>query len=289
MRDTASGPVTGLHTLTTGWAEMHPEHRDGSRLPTMMWVLISRQWVKAPINATLIEHRDGVVLFDTGLDPAIAGDPDYVSSPIGRFLSHRIFRFHIGPDDALDRQLAALGFAVADVKVAVLSHLHFDHVGGIARLPQADLLVSEREWQILSEPHPEREWILRAHIELPGARWRPFQFAAVTDPLLADFGESYDVMGDGALILLPTPGHTPGSLSMLIRSAPWPPILLVGDLTFSMDRLMNDQVAGTGDPAQLRASYAKVRALKRLLPDLIVVPAHDPAAAETLAALQSRH
>lgn len=271
-----------MHTVSTGRGEQHPEHRFGSRMPTLWWVLTSRRWIEIPITATLIEHRDGLLLFDTGLDPAIATDPGYISSPIGRFLLHRIFRLHIGPQDGLDRQLSRLGFAASDVKTVVISHLHFDHVGGIAHVPQADLLVSEREWQILAMPHPEREWILREHIEIPNARWHPIRFKPTDDPLLAPFGGCHDVMDDGSLMLLPTPGHTQGSLSMLVRSPPLPPILLAGDLTYQADLLMDNRVPGTGNPEQLQSSFAKVRALKEQLPELVIVPAHDPAAADTL-------
>ena len=52
------------------------------------------------------------------------------------------------------------------------------------------------------------------------------------DALLAPFGGCYDVMEDGSMTLPPTPGHTPGSMSMLVRAADMPPLLLAGDLTY---------------------------------------------------------
>jgi glyoxylase-like metal-dependent hydrolase (beta-lactamase superfamily II) len=254
----------------------------------LWWVLTSRSWVEVPISAYVLEHRDGLVLFDAGMDPAIGSDPNYVSSAIGRFLLHRIFRLHIGPDDTLQKKLEALGFAPADVRKAVISHLHFDHIGGIALVPQADLLVSDDEWRQLSGPHPERDWILREHIELPGAKWRQIEFAPTDDPLLAPFGGCYDVMGDGSMTLLPTPGHTPGSMSMLVRSEGLPPLLLVGDLTYDVNLLMKDQVPGVyTDKAQLKSSFAKVRGLKEQLPDLVILASHDPAAAGALRSASS--
>lgn len=286
-QEDSGGPVKAVHVLNTGYGEQHKEHRYGSSKPQMWWVLTSRSWIKVPINAYVLEHRDGLVLFDTGMDPAIATDPNYISSAIGRFLLHRIFRLHTDSDASLGKRLAAQGFAAADVTKAVISHLHFDHVGGIAEIPQAELLVSDDEWQLLSGPHPEREWILREHIELPGAKWHPIHFAPSADPLFAPFGGCYDVMGDGSMILLPTPGHTPGSMSMLVRTGGLPPLLLVADLTYEAELLMKDQVPGTGDAAQLRSSFAKVRDLKKQLPDLVILPSHDPAAAEALAASQA--
>lgn len=275
--------IRSIRVYSSGWAEQHKEHRFGSRKPRLWWALTSRSWVKLPISFFLIEHRDGPVLFDTGLDPAIASDPNYISQAIGRFLVKRIFRFHLSADDRLDRVLARDGVHASNIRLAIISHLHFDHIGGIAQIPQAGLLVSEREWAQLSAPHPEHEWILREHIERPDARWQPFDFQPSDDPLFADFDGIYDLAGDGSMILLPTPGHTPGSLSMLIRQDGWAPILLVGDLTYEAGLLQQDRLPGTGDPALLRQSFAKVRNLKDKIPGLVIVPSHDFAAAEVIA------
>jgi glyoxylase-like metal-dependent hydrolase (beta-lactamase superfamily II) len=278
----ADQAVKSIKALSTGTGAVHPEHRNGSRLPRLWWVLTSQSWVAMPLYVYLIEHRDGLVLFDTGLDPAIKTDPHYIDSAIGRFLLKRIFRLHITPQDSLGSQLVALGFKPADVSKAIISHLHFDHIGGIADIPQAELIVSKDEWNQLAKPHPEREWLLREHIELPGARWQPIEFAATSDPLFAPFGGCHDVMGDGSIVLLPTPGHTPGSLSALVRRGGAAPLLLIGDLAYEVDMLMHDRLPGVGDARQLLASYAKVRELKARLPDLVILASHDPAAAQSL-------
>jgi glyoxylase-like metal-dependent hydrolase (beta-lactamase superfamily II) len=231
--------------------------------------------VPLPLQCFLIEHRDGLVLFDTGIDPAIVSDKGYIRQAIGRFLLTRIFKLHVNEDDRIDHVLEKEGFDAGDIQTAVISHLHFDHVGGIARVPQADLLVSAREWAILSEPHPEQEWILREHIEIPSAKWRQITFESTDDPLFAGFDGIYDVAGDGSMILLPTPGHTSGSMSMLIRREGWDPILLVGDLTYEADLLDCDVVPGTGEKETLLASFANVRRLKQRLPGLAIIASHD--------------
>jgi len=87
--------IRSVSVLSSGSAEAHPEHQRGTWLPQWWWILTSRSWMDVPVNFFVIEHRDGLVLFDTGLDPAIASDPNYITSPIGRFLLKRIFRFHI--------------------------------------------------------------------------------------------------------------------------------------------------------------------------------------------------
>jgi glyoxylase-like metal-dependent hydrolase (beta-lactamase superfamily II) len=249
----------------------------------MWWALTSRSWVELPINVFVIKHRDGLVLFDTGMDPAVISDPNYVDSAIGRFFMRRVFRFTIGADDTVAKNLERLDLCAEDVSKVVISHLHFDHIGGIADVPQAELLVSRDEWQQLSKPHPDHDYFFREHIELPGANWQCIDFAPTEDPLLAAFGGCYDVMGDGTLMLLPTPGHTAGSQSLLVRTDDRPPLLLIGDLSYSVDLLMRGQLPGIyADQADLLASFAKVRDLQAKLPDLVILGSHDPEAANLL-------
>ena len=284
MTSIDTGPaIESVQVFSTGSGQQHKEHRYGSRAPKLWWVLTSRSWIELPINVFVIKHRDGLVLFDTGIDPAIVSDPNYVDSAIGRFFMRRVFRFTIGPDDTVAKNLNRLSLRAEDVNTVVFSHLHFDHIGGIADVPQAELLVSHDEWQQLSEPHPDRDYFFRDHIQLPGAKWRPIDFTATKDPLLAPFGGCYDAMGDGTLMLLPTPGHTVGSLSMLIRADDCPPLLLIGDLSYAVELLMRDQLPGIyADKSELQASFAKVRHLKTQLPDLVILGSHDPAAADLL-------
>lgn len=274
--------IEKVHCFSTGSAEQHREHRFGSRLPKTVWALLSRSWVGAPINVFVVEHRDSLILFDAGLDPAIS-DTDYISSALGRFFLRRVFRFSIGANDALAQNLERLGLASGDVSKVVFSHLHFDHIGGVGEVPKAQLLVSTREWQQLSMPHPERDWILREHIELPGARWVQVDFSATDDPALSPFGVAHDLLGDRSLVLLPTPGHTPGSMSMLVRTPGRPPLLLVGDLTYEPAMLTEDCLPGVySSAAELRDSFARVRALQEVMPDLVVLASHDPSAEEAL-------
>jgi glyoxylase-like metal-dependent hydrolase (beta-lactamase superfamily II) len=89
-------------------------------------------------------------------------------------------------------------------------------------------------------------------------------------------------MGDGSLVLLPTPGHTPGSLSLLIRRQTRSPLLLVGDLTYGADLLERRQLPGVGGRSQLADTTDQVLALKEQMPDLVILPAHDPTAAQRL-------
>ena len=224
--------IATVRVLQCGRAEQHWEHRYGSNLPQLWWVFFGRRWVELPLQAFLIEHRDGWVLFDTGVDPSVQWDSSYIKQAIGRLLLPRIFRLHLKDEDRIDHVLSRIGVSAKDVKRAIISHLHFDHVGGIDQIPQAELLVSKEEWEILSEPHPEQEWILREHIETPSAKWHQISLEPSDEPLFEDFAVDHDVARDGSIILLPTPGHTKGSMSMLIRQEGWRPILLVADRTY---------------------------------------------------------
>ena len=277
-----SGPIKSVTVISTGSGEVHPEHILGTRKPTLWWILTSRRWVWIPIYVFVIEHQDGLVLFDAGMDPAVVTNPDYFPDKVTAFFMRRIFRFHQGPEDTLARQLEIAGYSPSQVRTAVISHLHFDHAGGIRDIPQADLVVSREAWEHMNGPHPEREGVLKRDLDIPEARWRRIGFEPVDDPSLAPFDHAYDLMGDGSLILLPTPGHLPGSISMLIRRAPAPPLLLIGDLAYSLAAMERGQIPGTGDNTELRRTYDKVLQLRASIPELLVLPSHDRKAVEAL-------
>jgi glyoxylase-like metal-dependent hydrolase (beta-lactamase superfamily II) len=129
---------------------------------------------------------------------------------------------------------------------------------------------------------PEPRGFLRRHIDLPGARHRKVAFEPVSDSALAPFGEAYDLMGDGSLVLLPTPGHTPGSMSLFVRRAAAAPLLLVGDVTYEAELLEAGRIPGVGAKAALRTTSAMVRELAQRYPGLAILAAHDPGAAARL-------
>lgn len=134
------GSIWRMHVFSTGLGVIHTEHRNGTRLAQLWWVLFSRGWVEVPINVFVLEHPEGLILFDAGEDTAVLTNPKYVDSAIGRFFMRRLFRLRMAPHETLKNKLAGLGLDVADVAKIVVSHLHFDHAGGIAEVPQADLL-----------------------------------------------------------------------------------------------------------------------------------------------------
>src|ERR1700722_18717045 len=94
--------IRRVSVVSTGHVQIRPDHVSSTWRPMFLWLLTSRQWTgPRPINAYVIEHRDGVVLFDTGQDRASVTDPDYFPVGIARVLYDRLARFEIGPQETL--------------------------------------------------------------------------------------------------------------------------------------------------------------------------------------------
>ena len=275
--------ITRIARFSTGTVDIHPQHAYRGRSPMYWWILTSRRWLTGrPINVYVIEHSNGIVLFDTGQDRASVTDPGYFPDGPTGLIYRRLARFHVSDDETLTAGLARLGHRPADVSTAVISHLHQDHIGGVREIPNAELLVSAEEWQSLHRPMAEPRGLLRDHINVPGLRWSPVELTPLDDPSLAPFTTGRDLFGDGSLVLLPTPGHTRGSMSMLVRRPEAVPLLLAGDLTYDVHAFEGGRTGGVGSRRQLRKTRRKVLALRVNNPGMQVLAAHDPAAAGLL-------
>lgn len=270
--------------FTTGSVRVRPDHVAATWKPMMLWMLTSRTWTEPrPINVFVIEHKDGLVLFDTGQDRASITDPGYFPAGITGAMYRRTAQADIPEDQTLTGQLTGLGYQPSDVSVAILSHLHQDHIGGLAELPNARIYVSQAEWDTVSEPRAELAGIMRNHIDLPGLSWTKVAPEATKDPSLQPFGQAQDLFGDGTLLLIPTPGHTPGSMSMIVRQPGRAPLAMVGDLTYALDLLDCGHVPGSGSRKQLQQTTNKMNELRRNLDGLVVLATHDPEAEVQLA------
>jgi N-acyl homoserine lactone hydrolase len=282
-------PAFDIRVISTGEVSIRPEHVRSNGTPMLWWLLTSRTWTSPrPINVYVIDHPSGLVLFDTGQDRASITDSHYFPAGIVGWFYRRLARFSIGTDDTLSAQLAGLGYAASDVTHAVISHLHQDHIGGLSELTSATIVVTADEWSGVSSPLAELDGIMSSHIDLPGLRWDRFEWSPTDDESVSPFDRARDLFGDGSLVLLPTPGHTPGSLSLLVRRDDAPPILLVGDLTYDVALLDTELLPGVGKRGPMLDSTRKVLELRRRMPDLVILAAHDPGAATALSAMAAR-
>jgi glyoxylase-like metal-dependent hydrolase (beta-lactamase superfamily II) len=173
-----------------------------------------------PVNAFLVHHPQGLCLFDTG-QTARAADPGYLPwwHP---YL--RLARFELGREDEIGAQLGERGIDPAALRWVVLSHLHTDHVGGVGAFAGAEVIVSRVEWEH-ARGIPGR---LRGYVPQHWPLAEPV-LVDLSGPPVGPFAGSFDVAGDGRLLLVPTPGHTPGHVSLVVRKTAF----LGGDVAHS--------------------------------------------------------
>jgi glyoxylase-like metal-dependent hydrolase (beta-lactamase superfamily II) len=155
------------------------------------------------VCAYAIEHPAGICLFDTGQSARAArhGYHQWWHPYL------RLARFELSATGEAGAQLDA-----TSVRWVVLSHLHTDHVGGLAAFASADVLVSRTEWERASGFTGK----LRGYVPQHWPHSLQPCLVDFTGPPVGPFPASHDVAGDGTLVLVPTPGHTPGHLSMIV-------------------------------------------------------------------------
>ena len=161
-----------------------------------------------PVNVVLVDHPSGLCLFDAGPGTATTA---------GRRLPEwhpwlRLARFEATPADEVAAALASRGATPGDVRWVVLSHLHVDHVGGVVAYPNAEVIVSRAEWARAAGFRGRLRGYV-PHLWPPG---REPTLVEPTPPPLGPFPGSHDVADDGTLLVLPTPGHTPGHVALLV-------------------------------------------------------------------------
>lgn len=180
------------------------------------------------MNVILVEHDEGLCLFDTG-QTARAAMPGYFPR-WHPFL--RLSRFELQPEDEAVAQLRCLGVEPDDVRWVVLSHLHTDHAGGIAAFTRAEVVVSRSEWQRATGLAGRLRGYLPQHWP---SELRP-QLVDLDGPALGPFPGSFALAADGGLVAVALPGHTPGHMGLLAQVA-GRTYLAVGDLVHTAAEL----------------------------------------------------
>lgn len=178
--------------------------------------------VVLPVPAWLIEHPAGLMLFDTGLHADMRHGVGRIGGQLGT-----LFSPDLPDDELLASRLAAHGIRPSDVDRIVFSHLHFDHCGGTAEIPDARIVVQRAEWD---DAH--RQDLIDTHV------YNPDDFEIGHDLELID-GE-FDVFGDGRITCLPTPGHTAGHQSLRVELDSGP-VVLTGDCVY-FERFLDEMI-----------------------------------------------
>jgi glyoxylase-like metal-dependent hydrolase (beta-lactamase superfamily II) len=199
-----------------------------------------------PVSAYLVDHPDGLVLVDTGWHADVRTNQ---RSHLG-LLASTMYSGDLPPGRAVHEQLAALGVDPADLACVVLSHLHSDHVSGLEHVADARRTVVGRP-----------EWDARDGFGYVPSMWEGINVEPLDfEPLPhGPFGRGVDLFGDGALLVVHTPGHTPGHASVLVRTSEgW--VLLAGDVGYAASSWENHVLPGfTSDDAEMDASLSWVR------------------------------
>jgi len=170
-------------------------------------------YAEMSVRSYLVAHPDGLLLWDTGIADSIAARPD----------GERLDEAHVFRVPATLRgQLEALGRAPADIGLLGLSHLHIDHVGNLDLFPGAAALMQRAEYDAAYGPDAE------------SLTYIPETYAALDQGKIQKITGRHDVFGDGTVVTVPLPGHTPGHQGLLVGLPETGSVLLAGDLAYSV-------------------------------------------------------
>ena len=164
--------------------------------------------VQLVYSCYVIRHGDDVMIWDTGFPKGTAAT---------------------APKASIVELLPQLGVNPAQVKFVGISHSHGDHIGQANLFPQATLLVGKGDWDVLSDAKLTTN-------QTPITPW--LTGGSKVEPLTGD----RDVFGDGSVIVLNMPGHTPGHRALLVRLKEMGTVLLTGDLAHFRENWETDGV-----------------------------------------------
>jgi len=211
--------------------------------------------ISIPVGFFVIQHPKGNVLFDTGNNDKIITDPSYWGPNFDALKPVNT------PDVAIDVQLKKIGLTPDDIKYVVISHMHLDHGGNIAKFPNSTLIIQKDEidyamWP--DEPYtgpfiPADAAVLRA----PVGSGKPNAFKMV---ILR--GTDMDIFRDDSVIVKYARGHTKGHQMMLIRLPKTGSIVLTADNVYfreNVEKSIPPNLVLAYDPAGIMRAYEYIR------------------------------
>jgi glyoxylase-like metal-dependent hydrolase (beta-lactamase superfamily II) len=207
--------------------------------------------IRIPIPAWLVRHRRGDVVFDAGLHPGLSDGPEGLGRRAKLFTPDLAVGGSVGP------RLTEAGVDPSGHLTVVVSHCHFDHVGGLCELPNARLVVHRDEWA--AAQRQDDAGFDRALYDLGH------------DVLIVD--GDHDLFGDGMITCVPTPGHTCGHQSLRVVTADGA-MLLTADACYFSHTLDDERLPPFGfDFDQQLRTLRWIRAQRDS--GIRIVPGHD--------------
>lgn len=237
-------------------------------------VLLGREWSGwLPTYAWAIEHRDGVILVDTGQAAFLL---DAVKRSLHPFV-RTCAVFDIAPELEAGPQLKALGIAARDVTQVVLTHMHIDHDAGLSHFPHSRIRVAAGEIDKARGalgtirgylPNRWPDWFEPEALRLDDGRYGPFE-------------ASGRLTADGSVIAVATPGHTAHHVSVIVEDGSTA-LLLAGDTSYTEALMLAGRVDGISMNADVtRGTLAAIRQFATERP-VVYLPTHDPEAGDRL-------
>lgn len=165
--------------------------------------------VKCP--AFLIDHPEGNVLFDTGVSWEMKQDPENYGPNGAPHMGAHVDNIDMTEDDYVANQIEDMGYSPSEIDYVVMSHLHCDHAGGISDFPDSEFIVQSAELSYA--------WWPRNPIQQ--AFYVEGDFTKLRDPEfnVTEVEGRWDILGDGSIVTIPTPGHTKGHQSLKVELA----------------------------------------------------------------------
>lgn len=229
------------------------------------------------VSGLLIRHPQGDVVVDVGNSPNFLEDLDGYGLWTKTLIKQLPGRMK--PVATHAEAFQKVGADPAALKYIVGSHAHLDHLGGVGQVPGIPVVVAEAEIPFVDA------LALDHTLDLLPSQARALQGrmqgAVFSGPPVGPFPSSFDLFGDGSLVLVPMPGHTPGSVGTLVRVAGVPPILHAGDVVMITEGFERPAPKGMivktldQDFEATALQIGNLHALHEAEPELVILPAHD--------------
>jgi glyoxylase-like metal-dependent hydrolase (beta-lactamase superfamily II) len=218
-----------------------------------------------PIHLWAVEHDERLILIDTGETADVHDIP--------------FARFQVTAADELPAAFAGAGLDLGSVDTVVLTHMHGDHVDGTVHV-RGPVLVHEEELAFSRSASSRMfQKLLRQPIP-SGVDFRPLR---LDDGPFGAFERSKALTGDGRVVAVATPGHTPGHISVVCVDDDGRHMLLAGDATDTLEQLLSRRHDAVGPkPAVNVATIDRILAHAREHPT-VYLPSHDLESAARLA------